>query len=82
MQAILVNNLTHFKQYYDNVKAKQGKIFMETELDVSMLEDGEYTLWVLNNSNEIISKDLVRIGDYTTNCKYKKTTKFIQYGRK
>lgn len=82
MQCILENNTTHFKRYYDEIEVKNGKIYMETDLDVSGLVDGEYTLYVLNNSNEIISKDLVRIGDYTTNCKYKKTTKFIQYGRK
>lgn len=80
MQAILENNVTHFKRYYDNVNVKQGKIYMETELDVSALENGEYTLYLLNNSNEIISKELVRIGDY--NNEYKTTTKFIQYGRK
>ena len=80
MQAILENNVTHFKRYYDNVNVKQGKIYMETELDVSALENGEYTLYLLNNLNEIISKELVRIGDY--NNEYKTTTKFIQYGRK
>lgn len=80
MQAILENNVTHFKRYYDEVGVKIGKIFMETELDVSGLEDGEYTLYLLNNTNEIISKDLVRIGDYTNT--YKAVKKFIQYGRK
>lgn len=80
MQAILENNVTHFKRYYDNVNVKQGKIYMETELDISTLENGEYTLYLLNNFNEIISKELVRIGDY--NNEYKTTTKFIQYGRK
>lgn len=81
MQCILESNLTHFKQYYDEVEVKMGKIFTETELDVSGLEDGEYTLYLLNNTNEVVSKDLVRIGDYT-NCGYKTVKKFIQYGRK
>ena len=79
MQCILESNLTHFKQYYDEVEV-MGKIFTETELDVSGLEDGEYTLYLLNNVNEIVSKDLVRIGDYTNT--YKAVKKFIQYGRK
>ena len=80
MQIVLENNTTHFKRYYDNVNVKQGKIYMETKLDVSNLQDGEYTLWILNNANEIIAKELVRIGDYRS--ENKTTTKFIQYGRK
>jgi hypothetical protein len=80
MQAILEHNTTHFKQYYDEIEIKQGKIFNETELDVSLLEDGEYTLYIMNNVNEIVSKELVRIGDYTN--EYKKEKKFIQYVRK
>lgn len=80
MQAILENNTTHFKQYYNDIEVKNGKINMETKLDVSNLQDGEYTLWILNNANEIIAKELVRIGDYRS--ENKTTTKFIQYGRK
>lgn len=80
MQVILENNTTHFKQYYDEVEVKNGKIYMETELDITGLQDGEYTLYLLNDANQLISKDLVRIGDYQN--KNKKITKFIQYGRK
>jgi hypothetical protein len=49
-------------------------------LDVSNLEDGEYTLFLLNNVNEVVTKELVKIGDYTN--EYKKEKKFIQYVRK
>lgn len=81
MQILLENNTTHFKRYYDKVEWDLNKMYIKTELDVSDLEDGEYTLYFLNNSNEIIAKELVRIGDYTN--EYKTTTKkFIQYGRK
>lgn len=80
MQILIENNTTHFKRYYDEVEVKMGKIFTETELDVSGLEDGEYTLYLLNNVNVVVSKDLVRIGDYTNT--YKAVKKFIQYGRK
>lgn len=80
MQVIIENNTTHFRQYYDEVEVKNGKIYMETELDMTGLQDGEYTLYLLNNVNQLISKDLVRIGDYQN--ENKKITKFIQYGRK
>lgn len=80
MQVILEHNTTHFQQYYDKVDWDLNNMYIKTELDVSDLEDGEYTLYFLNNSNEIITKELVRIGDYTN--EYKTTTKFIQYGKK
>lgn len=80
MQVILENNTTHFKQYYDNVECKTGKLYTELDIDVSNLEDGEYTLFLMNNSNEIISRDLVKIGEYK-NKVYNTGRKFIQYGK-
>ena len=80
MQIILENNVTHFKRYYDDIELKEGKLFNTTELDVSNLEDGEYTLFLLNNANEIVTKELVKIGNYTK--EYKTARKFIQYGKK
>lgn len=81
MQIILENNTTHFQRYYPEVKDKWGKIYIETELDVSDLEDGEYTLFLFNDSNELVTKELVRIGDYQIK-EYKVEKKYTQYARK
>lgn len=81
MQIILENNTTHFQQYYDDVDVENGEIFCKTILDVSSLDNGEYTLYLLNNANEVIEKELLRIGDYNNNG-YKIKNNFIQYGRK
>lgn len=81
MQILLENNTTHFQRYYPEVHNKWGKIYIETELDLEGLENGEYTLFLINDSNELVSKELVRIGDYTNN-EYKTEKKFIQYGKK
>lgn len=80
MQVILENNTTHFKRYYEEVEVKIGKIYIETEIDTSELEDGEYTLYLYTDVNELVSKDLVKIGNY--NNEYKMIRKFTQYGRK
>lgn len=81
MQIILENNTTHFQRYYPEVQDKWDKIYIETELDVSMLEDGEYTLFLFNDSNELVTKELVRIGDYQIK-EYKVEKKYTQYARK
>ena len=46
---------------------KMVKYFCKTILDVSSLDNGEYTLYLLNNANEVIEKELLRIGDYNNN---------------
>ena len=81
MQAILEHNTTHFQRYYPEVQDKWGKIYIETELDVSDLEDGEYTLFLINDSNELVTRELVRIGDYQIK-EYKVEKKYTQYARK
>lgn len=80
MQILLEHNTTHFQRYYPEVQDKWGKIYIETELDLEGLENGEYTLFLINDNNELVSKELVRIGDYTN--EYKTEKKFIQYGKK
>lgn len=80
MQILLEHNTTHFQRYYPEVQDKWGKIYIETELDLEGLENGEYTLFLINDNNELVSKELVRIGDYTNEHKTEK--KFIQYGKK
>lgn len=79
MQCILEHTLTHFKRYYEEVEVKNGAIYIETELDVSKLNDGEYRLFLFNDSNEILSSDLVRLGDYK--IENNKVRIFKQYGK-
>jgi len=79
MQAILENNLTHFTQYYDEIEVnKVNPIFSQINLNLADLEDGEYTLFVLDNLNQIIVKELVKIG---TNNNNKRVRNYIQYVR-
>lgn len=79
MQAILENNLTHFTQYYDEIEVnKVNPIFSQINLNLSDLEEGEYTLFVLDNLNQIIVKELVKIG---TNNNNKRVRNYIQYVR-
>lgn len=79
MQAILENNLTHFTQYFDEIEViKVNPIFSRINLDLSDMEDGEYTLLVMDNLNQIILKDLVKIG---TNNNNKRVRNYIQYVR-
>lgn len=79
MQAILENNLTHFTQYYDEIEViKVNPIFSQINLNLADLEEGEYTLFVLDNLNQIIVKELVKIG---TNKNNKRVRNYIQYVR-
>ena len=79
MQAILENNLTHFTQYYDEIEViKVNPIFSQINLNLADLEEGEYTLFVLDNLNQIIVKELVKIG---TNNNNKRVRNYIQYVR-
>lgn len=81
MQVILENNTTHFKKYYGDVEVNNSKLYTNFDLDVSGLQDGEYTLCLYSDRNELISKELVRIGDYQIK-KYKAEKKFTQYVKK
>lgn len=79
MQAILENNLTHFTQYYDEIEVNEvNPIFSQINLNLADLEEGEYTLFVLDNLNQIIVKELVKIG---TNNNNKRVRNYIQYVR-
>jgi DNA repair protein RadC len=79
MQAILENNLTHFTQYYDKIEVnKVNPIFSQINLNLANLEEGEYTLLVMDNLNQIILKELIKIG---TNNNNKRVRNYIQYVR-
>ena len=79
MQCVLEQTTTHFRRYYGEVEIKNGVIYIETEIDVSNLADGEYKLYLYNDSNELITTDLLRLGDYKV--ENKKVRIFKQYGK-
>lgn len=82
MQILLENNTTHFKRYYPEIEVKTENVLHFTiELNVEDLEDGEYTMTIYKDNNEVITKELVRIGDYKI-MEYKVEKKFTQYVRK
>ena len=77
MQILIENTTTKFKKYFDDVEIKNGKIYLETQIDTSNLNDGEYRLFLYNDSNELISSDLLKIGEY--NIENKRLKVFKQY---
>ena len=79
MQILIENTTTKFKKYFDDVEIKNGKIYLETQIDNSNLNDGEYRLFLYNDSNELISSDLLKIGEY--NIENKRLKVFKQYGK-
>lgn len=82
MQCILEKTSTKFKKYYPKVDVKiDNPINFTIELNVENLEDGEYIMTLYKDNNEVITKNLIRIGDYKT-MEYKVEKKFIQYDRK
>ena len=79
MQILIENTTTKFKKYFDDVEIKNGKIYLETQIDTSNLNDGDYRLFLYNDSNELISSDLLKIGEY--NIENKRLKVFKQYGK-
>lgn len=55
-------------------------MYKAIQLNVSELVDGEYTLTLLNNANQIIQKELLKVGDYTIK-EYKIDKKYTTYAR-
>lgn len=82
MQILLEHNTTHFTQYFDEVEVKsETPLHKVIELDLSKLIDGDYTLTLFNNSNEVMVKELIRIGNYQVK-EYKTEKKYTTYARK
>lgn len=84
MEVILENITTKFKRYYPEVNVISSDfIYIEIELDVADLTDGEYQLTLYDDNRKIIGKELVKIGDYnSTKTQYKVEKKYTQYVRK
>lgn len=82
MQILIEHNTTHFTQYFDNVKVKsETPLYKAIDLNIANLQDGDYTLTLYTNANEIIAKELIRIGDYQIK-KYKSEKKYTTYARR
>ena len=82
MQVIIENNTTNFKRYFEDIDIKADTpLYRSIELHLNDLDDGEYTLYLLNNANELITKELIRVGDFQIN-ELKTKKKYTQYVRK
>lgn len=81
MQIVLEHTTTNFKQYFSQIKVKnETPLYRIIELDLTKLVDGDYTLTLLSDSNEILAKEIMRIGDYQIK-QYKMEKKYTQYAR-
>ena len=81
MQILLEHNTTHFKQYFSQIKVKnETPLYRIIELDLTKLADGDYTLTLLSDGNNILAKEILRIGDYQIK-QYKIEKKYKQYAR-
>lgn len=81
MQLILKHNTTNFKHYYDWVVVEETTpLHTQINLNVSHLEDGEYTLTLFNDTGMPLTEELIRIGDYQIKD-YKVTKQFKHYAR-
>lgn len=82
MQIILEHNTTNFKRYFEDIQViKNTPLYQTINLDVSKLQDGDYTIILLNEMNEILIKETLRIGNYQIK-EYKQSKKYTQYARK
>ena len=82
MQLILKHNTTNFKHYYDWVVIEESTpLHTQINLNLSLLEDGEYTLSLFNDAGMPLATELIRIGDYQIKD-YKTTKQFKHYARK
>lgn len=82
MQIILEHNTTKYKQYFEDIQViKNTPLYQTINLDVSKLQDGDYTIILLSEMNEILIKEILRIGDYQVK-EYKQSKKYTQYVRK
>lgn len=82
MQILLEHNTTHFTLYFDDVEVKsESPLYKVIDLNLTKLVDGDYTLTLFNNSNEVMVKELIRIGNYQIK-EYKTEKKYTTYARK
>lgn len=81
MQAKIYNNLTHFSMYFDEVEVNTNNpLYSEIQLDLSKMVDGEYIIEIYNDNNQLISKELMKIGNNQIK-EYRKIKEYITYVR-
>lgn len=82
MQILLRHNTTNFTKYYDGIDIiSSNPLHTLIEIDMSMLFDGEYTLTLLNDANEVLATELVQIGSNQIK-EYNTKKKYTQYARR
>ena len=82
MQVKIYNNLTHFSMYFDEVEVNaHNPLYSQIELDLLKLIDGEYIIEIYNNNNQLLSKELLKIGNNQIK-EYRKIKEYITYARK
>ena len=82
MQITLRNNTTNYTRYYDDVEVVDSNpLHQIIKLDATELIDGEYTLTLFNNSNQVIVTELLVIGKNKIK-EYKTKKNYIYYAKK
>lgn len=80
MQVILEHLTTKFKQYFPNVEVNADNFYLQLELNVSHLQDGEYQLTIYDDNNKVVGEEIIRLGDHKeTKMQYKVEKKYTQY---
>lgn len=84
MQGLLQSNTTKFTLYFDNLEVNSdNSMYAKVLINTKGLDDGEYTLKLYTDRNNLIVEDIVKIGETKTEkMEYKIEKKFTQYVRK
>lgn len=81
MQVKIYNNLTHFTMYFENIEVNTNNpLYSEIQLDLNKLIDGEYLIEIYNDNNQLVSKELMKIGNNQIK-EYRKIKEYITYVR-
>ena len=78
----LINNLTKKEYVYNDVEDNTNdSIYFNFNIDTTCLIDGEYTLYLYTENNQLITTELVQIGDYVNkhSTSYNKNDKYVTY---
>jgi hypothetical protein len=81
MQIVLTHNATNFTKVYLNIEdISRNPLFYEFEINTDELVDGDYSLTLLDDSNNKLSNTIVKIGKYNTSrIAYNVDKKYITY---
>lgn len=84
MQLSLTHITTNFKRYYPKIDVTfENELYIKFNIDTLDLGDGEYHFELLDDKNNLICEEVLRVGDYKNNkVEYKIDKKYTQYVRK